>query len=95
MILYVLAAHKLYDLPVEDITAALFYVKFGKVVSVSFGETEIWDKAQATFDRAREIMATPPEKAKPSITRLCDYCDFKDQCEARAKYKKLTGGGKK
>lgn len=77
---YIWATHKKYDIDIERIAAMLFYLDSGdKLVSRP-------DKRRVSLyiqdcDRLVDtIKSMKPENAKANVTKLCNFCEFRNIC---------------
>lgn len=82
MIMYTLAIHKTYNVPIPDITAAHYYPHLDKLVPIKYMEAQVLAFERKMKEKAWEIRKRKKVEFPPCINRFCDWCGYKDICPA-------------
>ena len=91
LMIYAFFANHQFNIPYDKIFTMLFYLRSNHKVITSFSEEKIHKKIKFLSRTAKKIKNTPPESAKPSITKLCDFCEYRNMCSSYQKYLVLRG----
>lgn len=77
---YCKVVQRQFNLPAENIKAALFFLEGAELVGATFTQDAL-DSAEATLLKAyNDIVATHPEKVYGNVGRHCSRCDFRKLC---------------
>ncbi len=79
--MYVWAYSQTKNVPVEKISAMLFYLESGNKPITRFTTTEIENHIEKTITFSKCIRNMEPEDAKPNITNLCKWCEYRTICK--------------
>lgn len=79
--MYVWAYNQITGVPVEKISAMLFYLESGNKPITRFTTTEIEDHIEQTISCGNVIRNMDPQDAKPNITNLCKWCEYRTICK--------------
>jgi DNA helicase-2/ATP-dependent DNA helicase PcrA len=96
---YTYAVSKIFNVPVNKITASHFYPITGKFIHCTYTNAQINTFLQKRIDQVWEIRKKKAVDLVPSKNTFCDWCGYKDICsEFNDKYSiqaKLEERGKK
>lgn len=77
---YSRVVQKQFDVPAENIKAALYYVEGGELVSAKYSNQSLLDAEQELLSTFKEIENTPPDQAWGNVTDNCNRCDYRKIC---------------
>lgn len=78
---YTLAVHKEFNVPIPDITAALYYPKIDKLISINYTSQQILGNHLNESKKSLwEIRKKKKDDFKPVQNPLCDWCGYRDYC---------------
>ena len=83
MKLYCYAIHKMYDVPVADITLAHYYphiTKGGKLVSISYTSSQIFLFMKDIVKTAWDIRKKKKHQFPAMMNQFCNWCSYKELC---------------
>jgi lipopolysaccharide biosynthesis regulator YciM len=68
-------------MPIEKTSAMLFYLDSGNKPIARFSKSQIDDCLDSSIQEARVIKDMDPKDARPNVTYLCNYCEFRTVCK--------------
>tara|TARA_R110002020_G_scaffold63202_2_gene168980 strand:- start:1237 stop:2001 length:765 start_codon:yes stop_codon:yes gene_type:complete len=77
---YVYAVHKLYDIPLNKITAAHYYPLTNTFVNVQYTANQIWAHIRAVVDDVWKIRKAKKVDLVPMRNQFCNWCSYKSLC---------------
>ncbi len=77
---YVYAVHKLYDVPLSNITAAHYYPLTDTLVSVQYTTNQIHAHIRSVIDDVWKIRKAKKVDLVPSRNQFCNWCSYKSLC---------------
>lgn len=77
---YSRVVQKEFNIPAENISAALYYLDGGKIVAAKFSSKSLIDAELELLDVYRQIEDMPPENAWGNVGDHCGKCDYKKIC---------------
>jgi len=80
MLMYAFAIHKMYNVPFSDITVSHYYPHLDKLVSISYGPTQVNSFLRTLKSKIWEIRKKKAQDLKPVLNQFCDWCSFKNLC---------------
>ena len=80
MLMYAYAIAKMYEVPFDQVTVAHYYPHLDKLVSVTYGPTQINLFMRTLKDKIWEIRKKKSCDFRPTLNRFCNWCQFKELC---------------
>lgn len=80
MLTYTLAVHKMFNVPIRDITVAHYYPHLNETVSISYLPIHISNFIRKMKDKFWDIRKRTVEDFYPCRGFLCNWCGYKDLC---------------
>ena len=77
---YVYAVHKLYDIPLNKITAGHYYPLTNTFVNVQYTANQIWAHIRAVVDDVWKIRKAKKVDLVPMRNQFCNWCSYKSLC---------------
>jgi RecB family exonuclease len=77
---YVYAVHKLYDVPLNKITAAHYYPVTDTFVNVQYTANQIHAHIRSVVDDVWKIRKSKKEDLVPMRNNFCNWCQYKSLC---------------
>lgn len=77
---YASIVQKDFDVPVENIRAALFYLEGSNLVGARFTQESLDSAQEELLEAYRQIEATKPERAFGRVGRHCTRCQYNSLC---------------
>lgn len=77
---YVYAVHKLYNVPLNKITAAHYYPLTNTFVNVQYTSNQIWAHIKAVVDDVWKIRKAKKVDLVPMRNQFCNWCSYKSLC---------------
>ena len=77
---YVYAAHKTYDIPIENITFAHYYPLTDNMVTVKYTSAGLIKHNKRIVEDVWNIRKAKKVDLKPSENQYCNWCGFKSLC---------------
>jgi len=77
---YCFAVHKLYDIPIEDITVAHYYPVTDNLVSLQYSPAQISNYVKNKINEVWKIRKCKKPDLVPSENQFCNWCGFKELC---------------
>jgi len=77
---YVFAVHKLYDIPINQITAAHYYPLSDNLVSVQYTTNQIHAHIKHVIDDVWKIRKAKKPELVPIRNQFCNWCSYKSLC---------------
>ena len=77
---YVYAVHKLYDVPINKITAAHYYPLTDNLVTVQYTTNQIHAHVKAVVNDVWKIRKSKKDDLVPIRNQYCNWCSYKSLC---------------
>jgi len=77
---YVYAVHKLYDVPLNKITAAHYYPITDNLVNVQYTSNQIFSHIRSVVDDVWKIRKSKKTDLTPIRNQYCNWCPYKSLC---------------
>ncbi len=77
---YVFAVHKLYNIPLNKITAAHYYPLTDNLVSVQYTTNQIHAHIKSVVDDVWKIRKAKKSDLVPMRNQFCNWCQYKSLC---------------
>jgi len=77
---YVYAVHKLYDVPINKITAAHYYPLTDNLVSVNYTVNQIHAHVKSVVEDVWKIRKSKKAQLCPVRNQFCNWCAYKSLC---------------
>ncbi|MCK9459679.1 MAG: PD-(D/E)XK nuclease family protein [Proteobacteria bacterium] len=77
---YARVVQKKFNVPAENIQAALYYLEGGDLIGARFGQQSLLDVEQHLLKTHQQIEAMPPDEARGKVGEHCRRCDWKNMC---------------
>ena len=77
---YVYAVHKLYNIPLNKITAAHYYPLTDNLVNVQYTTNQIHAHIKAVIDDVWKIRKSKKQDLVPMRNQFCNWCSYKSLC---------------
>jgi putative RecB family exonuclease len=77
---YVYAVHKLYDVPIKNITAAHYYPLTDTIVNVQYTTQQIHAHVRSVVDDVWKIRKAKKADLHPMRNQFCNWCSYKSLC---------------
>tara|TARA_R110000824_G_scaffold351071_1_gene537997 strand:+ start:23634 stop:24398 length:765 start_codon:yes stop_codon:yes gene_type:complete len=77
---YVYAVHKLYNVPLNKITAAHYYPLTNTFVNVQYTANQIWAHIRSVVDDVWKIRKAKKVDLVPMRNQFCNWCSYKSLC---------------
>ena len=81
--MYTYAVHKMYNIPVEDITVGHYYPHLDKLVTLKYSSSQIRMFLNEQKKKIWDIRKRKLENFPCQINQFCNWCGFKDICPAQ------------
>lgn len=78
---YARVVQRTFNVPAENIKAALYYLEGGNLIATRFNEHSLITAEKELLSAYNQIYTTPPEKAYGKVGDHCQRCDYKDICQ--------------
>lgn len=78
--MYARVVQKEFNVPAENIRAALFYLDDGELVAAKFSQESIEEAERYLLDSYNTIAEMPAETAPANVGSHCHFCQFKSAC---------------
>lgn len=80
MLLYAFAVHKMYNVPVPNITLAHYYPHLDRLVNIKYSEAHVMMYIRKLTQKVWEIRKKKKTDFFPQMNQFCDWCGFKECC---------------
>ena len=80
MLMYAFAVSKQFNVPIEDVAVAHYYPHLDKLVSVTFGRTQMSVFLRGLKEKIWEIRKKKKVQLNPTPNQFCNWCQHKDLC---------------
>jgi len=80
MLLYAFAVHKMYEVPIGNITLAHYYPHLDKLVNIKFSEAHVLMYIRKLTQKVWDIRKKKKSEFFPQMNQFCDWCGYKDMC---------------
>tara|TARA_R110000803_G_scaffold141188_1_gene207672 strand:- start:281 stop:1138 length:858 start_codon:yes stop_codon:yes gene_type:complete len=80
MLMYAFAVSKQFNVPIEDVAVAHYYPHLDKLVSVTFGRTQMSVFLRGLKEKIWEIRKKKKMQLNPTPNQFCNWCQHKDLC---------------
>ena len=77
---YVFAVHKLYNIPLNKITAAHYYPITDNLVSVQYTSNQIFAHVKSVVEDVWKIRKAKKQDLCPMRNQYCNWCSYKSLC---------------
>lgn len=77
---YVYAVHKLYNIPIENITAGHYYPLSDNLVTVKYTSAQIRAHIKSVLDDVWKIRKAKKTDLTPMQNQFCNWCAYKSYC---------------
>jgi hypothetical protein len=77
---YIWATAKIENVPVENISGMLFYVESGDKLVCTPDPRMVTLYMFECENLAKKIIATKPETVRGCVSKLCNYCEYRNMC---------------
>ena len=77
---YVFAVHKLYNIPIEKITAGHYYPLTDNLITVKYTSAQIRVHVKSVLDDVWKIRKAKKTDLSPMQNQFCNWCSFKSYC---------------
>jgi len=81
LMMYVWAYNQISGVPIEKISAMLFYLESGNKPITRFTTEEVESYMESAIESGQIIKDMEPEDAKANINRLCGWCEYRTICK--------------
>jgi hypothetical protein len=71
---------KKFDVPAENIQAALYYLEGGDLIGARFAQQSLLDVEQHLLKTYQQIEVMDPDNARGNVGEHCRRCDWKGMC---------------
>lgn len=78
---YVYAASRMFEIDVNQIRGAMFFLDSGNIHMAEFSQAQIDEHIAETEATAKKIVTMPPTEAKATIGWYCKFCEFRTICK--------------
>lgn len=78
--LYARVVQREFNVPAENIHAALYYLEDGSLISTGFDQKSLLTAETCLLEAYNDIVAMPPEAVFGNVGDHCYRCEYKDMC---------------
>ena len=78
---YAYAIHKLYNVPISQITVAHYYPVTGHFITVKFSKIQIHNWRKKMIDKVWRIRKKKADDFPPMRNMFCNWCDHQPSCD--------------
>ena len=78
--MYARVVQREFNVPVENIRAALYYLEGGELVATRFSEESVKQAEQELLNTYNEIINTNPDDVRGTVGDHCRFCAFRRRC---------------
>jgi len=80
LIMYAYAVSKMFNVSLDNVTVAHYYPHLDKLISISYGRTQVSQFLRILENKIWEIRKKKKEEFVASQNQYCNWCNFKELC---------------
>jgi len=78
--MYAYAVSKMFNVSLDNVTVAHYYPHLDKLISISYGRTQVSQFLRILENKIWEIRKKKKEEFVASQNQYCNWCNFKELC---------------